>query len=99
MHLRGKAFRYELLFPDRPDGRTEVLLDVPRYDFNWQLHYVLEEPVFVPRGAALRSTGWFDNSKDNPANPDPGASVRFGEQTWEEMMIGFFDWYDPSPRD
>jgi mono/diheme cytochrome c family protein len=96
MHLRGKASRYELLFPD---GRMEVLLDVPRYDFNWQLHYVPEEPVFVPKGAVLRSTGWFDNSEDNPANPDPTQAVRFGEQTWEEMMIGFFDWYDPSPRD
>ncbi len=96
MHLRGKAYRYELI---HPDGREEALLDIPRYDFNWQLHYLPEEPLRIPQGAVLRATGWFDNSKDNPANPDPGVAVRFGEQTWEEMMIGFFDWYDPNPRE
>ena len=78
-----------------PDGAVETLLDIPRYDFNWQLHYKLREPKLVPKGTVLRSTGWFDNSSDNPANPDPTASVRFGEQTFEEMMIGYFDSYDP----
>ncbi len=94
MHLRAKAFRYELIYPD---GSAETILDIPRYDFNWQLHYKLREPKLVPKGTVLRSTGWFDNSADNPANPDPTASVRFGEQTFEEMMIGYFDSYDPHP--
>jgi hypothetical protein len=89
MHNRGAAFRYELV---HPDGRTEHLLEVPRYDFNWQLNYTPAKPVFAPAGSVLRATGWFDNSADNPANPDPAAEVRFGEQTWEEMMIGYFDW-------
>jgi mono/diheme cytochrome c family protein len=89
MHNRGAAFRYELMLPD---GTSETLLDVPRYDFNWQIIYTPKRPIFAPAGAVLRATGWFDNSADNPANPDPTAEVRFGEQTWEEMMIGYFDW-------
>lgn len=89
MHLRGTAFRYRLRYPD---GREEMLLDIPRYDFNWQLYYRLRDPLVVPAGSVLEVTGWFDNSADNPANPDPKKTVRFGEQTWEEMMIGYFDW-------
>jgi mono/diheme cytochrome c family protein len=89
MHNRGAAFRYELLLPD---GTEEHLLEVPRYDFNWQITYKPERPIFAPAGSRLRATGWFDNSPDNPANPDPSNEVRFGEQTWEEMMIGYFDW-------
>ncbi len=89
MHLRGAAFRYELLLPGR---EPRVVLDVPRYDFDWQLDYRLREPLAVPAGARLRATGWFDNSAGNASNPDPAATVRFGEQTWEEMMIGYFDW-------
>jgi hypothetical protein len=89
MHLRGKAFRYELI---HPDGRSEVLLDVPRYDFNWQLYYALAEPRAVEAGTKLRATGWFDNSERNPFNPDPTKRVHFGEQTFDEMMIGYFDW-------
>jgi mono/diheme cytochrome c family protein len=92
MHLRGKAYRYELLYPD---GRSEVLLDVPRYDFNWQLHYQFDEPLAVPAGSVLKATGWFDNSPENPANPDSTLVVRFGEQSFEEMMIGYFDYYLP----
>lgn len=88
MHLRGKAFRYEIRYPD---GREELLLDIPAYDFNWQLFYRLEEPLRVPAGSTLRVTGWFDNSSENPANPAPESWVRFGEQTWEEMMVGYFD--------
>ena len=94
MHLRAKAFRYELIYPG---GGEETILDIPRYDFNWQLHYKLREPKLVPKGTVLRSTGWYDNSADNPANPDPTTPVRFGEQTFEEMMIGYFDSYDPHP--
>jgi hypothetical protein len=89
MHLRGKAFRYELAYPD---GTSQILLDVPRYDFNWQTFYRLKSPLQVNRPAALRCTAWFDNSADNPSNPDPAAVVRFGRQTWDEMMIGYFEW-------
>jgi hypothetical protein len=88
MHLRGKSFRYELL---HPDGREEVLLDVPRFDFGWQHRYVLAEPRRVPAGSQLRCTAVFDNSADNPANPDPAAEVRAGLQSWDEMFNGYFD--------
>lgn len=89
-HLRGKAFRYELFFPNKT---SKMLLDIPHYDFNWQLRYQLKEPVKVPKGSVLQVTGWFDNSEKNPANPNPKMPVYFGEQTWEEMMIGYFEWY------
>jgi len=88
-HVRGQAFRYELV---RPDGTSEVLLDIPRYDFNWQLNYEFAKPHAVQPGSKLRARAWYDNSADNRANPDPTAAVRFGEQTFEEMMIGYFDW-------
>ena len=88
MHLRGKWMRYELLLPD---GRKETLLHVPRYDFNWQIGYQLAEPYHVPAGSWLLVTGAFDNSPDNPANPDPRTRVRFGLQSWDEMFIGFFE--------
>jgi hypothetical protein len=89
MHIRGKAFRMELV---RPDGTVQPLLEVPRYDFNWQIPYVLREPIELAAGSKLRATGWFDNSAENPGNPDPTQEVRFGEQSWDEMMIGYFDW-------
>jgi mono/diheme cytochrome c family protein len=89
MHNRGAAFRYELV---APDGTAETLLEIPRYDFNWQLTYAPKQSILAPAGSTLRATGWFDNSVDNPTNPDPTQDVRFGEQTWEEMMIGYFDW-------
>jgi hypothetical protein len=88
MHLRGKAFRYEATYPD---GRHEVLLDVPRYDFGWQTNYRLSEPKLMPRGTRMDCYAVFDNSPDNLNNPDPKVPVRFGDQTWEEMMIGFFE--------
>lgn len=88
MHLRGKAFRYSAIYPD---GKEEVLLDVPRYDFNWQNTYVLDEPKFLPKGTRLYARAVFDNSEENLANPDPTREVTFGEQTYDEMMIGFFD--------
>jgi len=65
-----------------------TLLDIPRYDFNWQLRYALANPIDAPRGAVVHATAWFDNSSANPANPDPTRSVRWGEQTTDEMMIG-----------
>ena len=86
MHLRGKDFRYELLYPD---GRRDTILNVPRYDFSWQHSYVPKAPIRVPEGTRLECTAHFDNSTGNPANPDPTREVRWGDQTWEEMMIGF----------
>ena len=88
MHLRGKAFRYTAVYPD---GREEVLLDIPHYDFNWQGAYVLAEPKKLTPGTEIRCLAVFDNSENNLANPDPTKSVRWGDQTWEEMMIGYFD--------
>ncbi len=88
MHLRGKDFHYELIYPD---GRKETILNMPRYDFNWQTSYIFEEPLRLPKGTKMHCTAHFDNSADNPANPDPTIPVRWGDQTWEEMMIGWFD--------
>ncbi len=87
MHVRGKDVSYTLVYPD---GREEVVLNVPKYDFNWQLNYRLAEPKFVPKGSTLLIKAHYDNSKDNPFNPDPTATVRWGDQTWEEMLIGYF---------
>jgi len=94
-HVRCKAFRYELI---HPDGSSEILLDIPRYDFNWQINYDFAEPVNVEQGSVLKVSAWYDNSADNPYNPDPTAEVRHGEQTWEEMMIGYFDWVKTGPE-
>ena len=88
MHLRGKDFRFDLRYPD---GRSEVLLNVPGYDFEWQYLYLLKEPMVLPAGTAIDCFAHFDNSPNNPDNPDPSAEVRWGDQSWEEMMIGFFD--------
>ncbi len=87
MHMRGKSFRYEATYPD---GTREVLLDVPRWDFNWQIDYILAKPKFMPKGSKLACEAYYDNSADSPTNPDPTKAVRFGEQTWDEMMIGWF---------
>lgn len=93
MHLRGKDFKYTAFYPD---GRSEVLLDVPRYDFNWQLVYRFQQPVLLPKGARLECVAHFDNSPNNKFNPDPTKEVKWGPQTFEEMMIGFFDYTDES---
>ncbi len=90
MHLRGKSFRYVAVYPD---GSQETLLDVPRYDFNWQRMYRFETPKELPGGTRIVCVAHFDNSADNPANPDPSRSVRFGEQTFDEMMIGYMEWW------
>src|SRR5487761_1910621 len=95
MHLRGKAFKYEITYPD---GRHEVLLDVPHYDFNWQLAYVLAEPRTVPAGTRIDTTAWYDNSPNNKYNPDPTKEVHWGDQTFQEMMIGFFNYKIPVDR-
>ena len=87
MHLRGKSFQYEATYPN---GKKEILLNVPHYDFNWQLTYKLKEPKLMPRGTVLTCRATFDNSEQNPVNPKPNKPVRWGDQSWEEMMIGFF---------
>lgn len=88
MHLRGKSFRYTLIYPD---DRREVLLNVPQYDFNWQNGYELAEPKVIPAGSVMHCEATFDNSEKNLGNPDPTKAVKWGDQTWEEMMIGYFD--------
>lgn len=89
MHLRGKAFDMEATYPD---GKKEKLLSVPRYDFGWQATYRLAQPLALPAGTKIQCTALFDNSTNNPNNPDPTRFVRWGDQTWEEMMIGFVDY-------
>jgi hypothetical protein len=88
MHYRGSWFKFELLYPD---GKRETLLSVPHYDFNWQMTYMLAEPKRVPAGAWMVCSGGFDNSANNPANPDPTKRLRWGEQSWDEMFIGHFN--------
>jgi peroxiredoxin len=85
MHLRGKAFQFQAIYPD---GREEILLDVPRYDFSWQNTYELAMPKSMPAGTQVVCTARFDNSTDNPANPDPNVAVTWGDQTWQEMVVG-----------
>jgi Copper type II ascorbate-dependent monooxygenase, C-terminal domain len=88
MHLRGSGFQYQLV---QSGGRVETLLQVNHYDFYWQLSYRLATPRQLKRGDRLLWTAYFDNSANNPHNPDPTAEVTWGEQSWEEMMVGFFD--------
>jgi hypothetical protein len=88
MHVRGKSFSYEAIYPD---GRRETILDVPRYDFNWQTSYRLTEPRPLPAGTRMHCVAHYDNSENNLNNPNPKATVRWGDQTWNEMMIGYFD--------
>ncbi len=94
MHVRGKAFRYIATYPG---GRKEILLDVPRYDFNWQQTYELAEPKLLPKGTRLQCEAHYDNSPENIANPDPDRIVHFGEQTWDEMLIGFMECTEAAP--
>jgi hypothetical protein len=86
MHLRGKDMTYTAIYPD---GRQEVVLRVPKYDFGWQTDYALAQPLSLPKGSKLHVTAHYDNSPANRFNPDPNAVVRWGDQTWEEMMIGY----------
>lgn len=95
MHVRGKDFTYTAVYPD---GRSEVVLNVPKYDFNWQLLYLLKKPLFLPKGGRLDCVAHFDNSTNNKFNPDPTKEVRWGPQTWEEMMIGWFDYVVAAER-
>ncbi len=89
MHLRGKSMRFVARYPD---GRHEVLLDVPRYEFDWQNLYALDQPKPMPEGTILHTEAHFDNSDENPNNPDPRRAVTFGEQTWDEMHVGYVNY-------
>lgn len=95
MHVRGKRFEYNVV---HPDGAIEPLLAV-NYDFHWQLSYKLAMPRALKAGTVLQAVGYFDNSRNNPHNPDPNATVRWGDQTYEEMMVGFFDLAVPASVD
>lgn len=92
MHLRGKDWTF---VAHLPDGTQEELLSVPRYDFNWQESYIFKDPIRLPAGTRIECTAHFDNSSANFANPDPTVAVGFGEQTWNEMMIGYLEYYIP----
>ena len=83
-HVRGKRWEYQAIYPD---GRSEAILSVPKYDFNWQTEYVFKEPLKLPKGTKIHSTAWYDNSAANKSNPDPTKDVSWGDQTWEEMMF------------
>jgi hypothetical protein len=95
MHLRGKKFEYNLV---RGDGSRETLLRV-NYDFYWQLSYRLREPRMLAAGTRLEAIAWYDNSRNNPHNPDPNSPVAWGDQTYNEMMVGFFDVAVPADMD
>jgi hypothetical protein len=88
MHARGKDFIYHIRYPD---GRRQTLLSVPKYSFAWQLWYNLEKPIRLPKGTVIECTAHFDNSTNNKYNPDPSKEVLWGDQSWDEMMIGFFN--------
>lgn len=92
MHFRGKDIRYEIA---RPDGRPEVLLSVPHYDFSWQLVYRFQDPIPIPKGSVLTITAHFDNSPNNPRNPDPSKPIRWGDKSEEEMLSNYFEYLDP----
>ncbi|HXU09674.1 MAG TPA: alkyl hydroperoxide reductase, partial [Blastocatellia bacterium] len=81
------------------DGTSQVILSVPKYDFAWQTYYVLKEPLAAPKGTRLDCLAHFDNSEKNKFNPDPKKEVRWGDQTWEEMMIGWMSYTWDKPQD
>jgi len=94
-HVRGTGWHYEVIYPD---GRKEVILSVPKYDFNWQHEYVFTEPLRMPAGSKLYAKAWYDNSAKNKSNPDPTKQVTWGDQTWEEMMYTSITfWMPPAP--
>jgi hypothetical protein len=95
MHRRGKDFSYTAVYPD---GRRELLLNLPRWDFNWQQVYRFKDPVFMPKGSRIDCLAHFDNSPGNKSNPDPTKEVPWGDQVWEEMMIGWMDFVFEKPR-
>jgi hypothetical protein len=94
-HLRGTRWQYKLV---KPDSTEEVILDVPRYDFNWQTYYLFNKPLDVAPGSKIVSMAWYDNSPTNKHNPDPTIDVKWGDQTWEEMQYTGFLYTVPSRR-
>lgn len=92
MHIRGSAFKYEAQYAN---GESEVLLDIPRYDFNWQLNYAYKKPKLIPRGSKMKVTAVYNNSASNAANPAPEKVVKWGPQTIDEMMIGYIEYFVP----
>ena len=96
MHVRGKAFEYRATYPN---GESETLLSVPKYNFNWQLTYYLQQPRVLPKGTVLECVAVYDNSPNNPFNPDPRREVYWGDQTWDEMLAGFVDLAMPVTMD
>jgi hypothetical protein len=94
MHLRGKSMRMDVTYPD---GRVETLLNVPAYDFNWQITYRTEQPIFIPNGTRLKIDAYFDNSANNRANPDPTKVIRWGAASEVEMMDGWVEYVDAVP--
>ena len=95
MHYRGAAMEYKVFYPD---GKSEVLLNVPAYSFNWQMAYRPQAPIRIPAGSKIQVTGYFDNSAKNKFNPDPTKAVRQGEPTYDEMMMGFMDYTAEKPQ-
>lgn len=95
MHLRGKDFQIKAVYPD---GSSKILLNVPKYDFAWQSYYIPTDPVVIPKGTRIECTAHYDNSAKNKFNPDPTKDVKWGDQTWEEMMIGWLSYYYETPQ-
>ena len=89
MHFRGKRMRFTATYPD---GKTEELINIANYNYNWQLAYTLRQPKFMPAGTVITAVGAFDNSARNKSNPDPDRSVPWGLQSWDEMFFGAADW-------
>ena len=95
-HVRGRRWQIEARYPD---GRSEIVLAVPNYDFNWQTDYIFKQPLQLPKGTVLKSSAWYDNSAANKSNPNPAIDVHWGEQTWEEMQFTAFTFtLNPQPR-
>jgi hypothetical protein len=93
MHGRGKDFEYRVVYPT---GETQTLLEVPHYNWHWQLWYNLAQPIVLPKGTKIECTAHFDNSPNNPDNADPTKEVMWGDQSWDEMMVGFFNLVFPA---
>jgi hypothetical protein len=96
MHLRGKAFEFRAVYPT---GEKQILLRVPNYSFAWQLQYYPKGQLALPKGTRIELSAWFDNSSNNPANPDPAKEVHWGDQSWDEMMVGTLDLTLPAAGD
>ncbi len=92
--LNSAAFKYEVAYGD---GRTETLLDIPRYDFNWQLRYEYKQPKLLPKGSSVKITAAYDNSPNNKDNTDQARNVRWGSQTVDKMVIGYLEYFQAVP--